>query len=441
MSSTGEKRRPIEILDAAPMVWRQWLVVVICILAMALDGYDVMSISLAGAGITQEWGLTKAELGFLLPLEFIGMAIGLIFIGTLTDLYGRRLVFLLCLIIITVGMAGSGYAFNMETLAASRVFTGLGIGGMMASATALSSEYSNAKNRSLTVIMVAGGYTFGIYLASQFSGMLLEGGDWRSIFTFGAWISFAFIPVVLFLVPESIGFLERRRPKGFEEKLGKTLAQLGHDESFDASAPAADTEEKISPMRLFEGDTRRITIIMMICYLGNILTYYYFVKWMPAAVTDIGYSAIEGTRVLSMISIGGLTGSIAMAVASRVINLKHLMIFCLMGSAISVAAFPFFTGTLTMMLIAGTLAGFFLFAVIGGAFGLFAYAFPPAVLGSGVGVVLGTGRGGAVVGPWAGGLLFAAGMSLYVVSPIMALGSFMGAVALLFLPKKSGSDV
>lgn len=435
--SSQSLRRPSEILDQSPMRGRQWLVVLICILAMALDGYDVMSISLAGAGITQEWGLTKAELGFLLPLEFIGMAIGLIFIGTLTDLYGRRMVFLLCLIIITLGMAGSGYAFNMETLAASRVFTGLGIGGMMASATALSSEYSNAKNRSLTVIMVAGGYTFGIYLASQFSGMLLEGGDWRAIFTFGAWISFAFIPVVVFLVPESIGFLERRRPYGFAEKIGTTLEKIGFDESFDSSVPAAEGEEKISPMRLFEGETRRITIIMMICYLGNILTYYYFVKWMPAAVTDLGYTAVEGTRVLGMISIGGLTGSIAMAFASRVVNLKTLMIICLTGSALSVAAFPFFTGTLSLMLAAGTLAGFFLFAVIGGAFGLFAYAFPPAVLGSGVGVVLGTGRGGAVVGPWVGGLLFAGGMSLYVVSPIMAAGSFMGAIALLFLPKQN----
>ena len=435
--SSQSLRRPSEILDQSPMRGRQWLVVLICILAMALDGYDVMSISLAGAGITQEWGLTKAELGFLLPLEFIGMAIGLIFIGTLTDLYGRRMVFLLCLIIITLGMAGSGYAYNMETLAASRVFTGLGIGGMMASATALSSEYSNAKNRSLTVIMVAGGYTFGIYLASQFSGMLLEGGDWRAIFTFGAWISFAFIPVVVFLVPESIGFLERRRPDGFVEKIGTTLEKIGFDESFDSSVPAAEDEEKISPMRLFEGETRRITIIMMICYLGNILTYYYFVKWMPAAVTDLGYTAVEGTRVLGMISIGGLTGSIAMAFASRLVNLKTLMIICLTGSALSVAAFPFFTSTLSMMLAAGTLAGFFLFAVIGGAFGLFAYAFPPAVLGSGVGVVLGTGRGGAVVGPWVGGLLFAGGMSLYVVSPIMAAGSFMGAIALLFLPKQN----
>jgi len=65
-------KTPVEILDQAPMRLQQWIVVVICTMGMAIDGYDVMSISLAAAGMSQEWGLSKAELGFLLPLEFLG---------------------------------------------------------------------------------------------------------------------------------------------------------------------------------------------------------------------------------------------------------------------------------------------------------------------------------------------------------------------------------
>jgi hypothetical protein len=152
-------------------------------------------------------------------------------------------------------------------------------------------------------------------------------------------------------------------------------------------------------------------------------------------VTDLGYSAIDGTEVLAMISIGGLTGSLAIALLSRFFKLKILMGIALMGSAATVAGFPYFTGSLDTMLLAGGIAGFFLFAVIGGAIGLFAESFPPAVLGSGTGVVLGLGRGGAVVGPWVGGILFAAGMALSSVSVIMALGSFVAGVSLLFLPR------
>ena len=81
-------RTPSDIIDHSDMRIGQWVVVGICIMCMALDGYDVMSIALAGAGMSAEWGLSKAELGFLLPLEFLGMAAGLIFIGTRTDLDG-----------------------------------------------------------------------------------------------------------------------------------------------------------------------------------------------------------------------------------------------------------------------------------------------------------------------------------------------------------------
>ena len=433
MSSSAIKT-PVEILNQAPMRLQQWIVVVICTMGMAIDGYDVMSISLAAAGMSQEWGLSKAELGFLLPLEFLGMAGGLIFIGSMTDKHGRRLVFLLCLLVISLGMAASGFAPNKEILAATRVFTGIGIGGILATNTALASEYSNAKNRGLTVILVAGGYTFGIFLASKIAAPLLEHYDWRSIFLFGSVVSACFLPVVYFFVPESIGFLERRRPAGAEQKISATLQKIGHNEAFQLASAEAEVES-VSPRRLFQGKTARITFVMIACYLGNILTYYYFVKWMPPAVTDIGYSAIDGTEVLAMISIGGLTGSVVIAILSRFFLLKRLMLLALMGSTASVAAFPMFTGSLDAMLLAGAVSGFFLFAVIGGSVGLFAESFPAAVLGSGVGVVLGTGRGGAVIGPWVGGLLFAAGMGLSSVSIIMAAGSLLAGVSLLFLPR------
>ena len=147
-------KTPGEIIDQSDMRPWQWMVVGISVMCMALDGYDVMSIALAASGMSAEWGLSKAQLGFLLPLEFLGMAAGLIFMGSLTDLYGRRRLMLVCLVIVSIGMAASGVSPNKELLAATRVFTGIGIGGIIATATALSSEYSNAKNRALTVIVV-----------------------------------------------------------------------------------------------------------------------------------------------------------------------------------------------------------------------------------------------------------------------------------------------
>ncbi|MEP1144324.1 MAG: MFS transporter [Henriciella sp.] len=425
---------PAEIIENEPMSAGQWLVIALCSLLMALDGYDVMSIALAGAGIAEEWSLSKQQLGFLLPLEFIGMAVGSIFIGSFSDNFGRRITILLCLLILTVGMGTSGYAPNFEILAASRVFTGLGIGGILAGATALSSEYSNAKYRSLAVLITAAGYTTGVYLVSKVAGPILIDYDWRVIFKLGALISLFFLPVFAILAPESIGFLDRKGKPDSDQRISRTLVRIGRSDSF-RRRQLNDQVVQTSIKNLFDSRTARITTVMMICYLGNILTYYFFVKWMPPAVIDLGYSKAQGTEVLAAISLGGLFGTLTIALFSRFYPLKPLMIIALFGSAVFVALFPFFTQSLDSMSIVGGLAGFCLFAAIGGFFALFAQSFPPAVLASGAGMVLGFGRGGAVSGPWLGGILFGAGIGLMVVSPIMAMGSALASGSLLLLKK------
>ena len=74
-----------------------------------------------------------------------------------------------------------------------------------------------------------------------------------------------------------------------------------------------------------------------------------------------------------------------------------------------------------------------MFAALSGFFGLFVDSYPSSLLGSGSGLVLGIGRGGAVLGPVIPGFLFAAGITLDNVAILMASGSFFAGVAVLFL--------
>ena len=111
------------------------------------------------------------------------------------------------------------------------------------------------------------------------------------------------------------------------------------------------------------------------------------------------------------------------------------MISCLTLSAAGVAIFPYYTDTLACMKVVGFLTGGFIFAAISGFFGLFATSYPSALLGSGSGLVLGVGRGGAVLGPMIPGFLFAAGLALTNVALIMAAGSFFAGLSVLFMRK------
>lgn len=427
----------LERLKSDPMSFGQWVIVAICIGTLALDGYDVLSIAFAAPGITQEWGLSKSVLGIVLSIELAGMAGGAIFLGSFADSNGRRFTMLLGITIVTLGMFVAGLAPNIYVLGAARLVTGLGIGGIMATATATCSDFCNDKNRVMSVSLVAGGFPFGIYIGATFLAPLLKQYDWRIVFYLGTFLSFLFIPLVYFYVPETISFLNRKRPVGALEQIQKIMRRLGHAPP-DALASVAEQEaEAVGMKSLFSPNLRYITLLLCFAYFANVMTYYYFVKWLPTAVTDLGYTVSQASDVLGVASLGGILGSIGISLCARFIPIRPLMLASLMLAAVGVALFPHFTDSMVNMKLMGFFAGTFVMAAISGFFGLFASSFPSSILGSGSGMVLGVGRGGAVIGPMIPGFLFAAGLAFENVAIIMASGSFLAGVAVIFLHKKA----
>ncbi|AMO70040.1 MFS transporter [Zhongshania aliphaticivorans] len=426
----------LNTLNDEPMNKLQWYIVAICIGILALDGYDVLSIAFAAPGLAAEWGLSKDVLGIVLSLELLGMAVGAIIMGSLTDSHGRRPIMLSGLVILTVGMLIAGIAPNIYVLGAARVFTGIGIGGLMATATATSSDFCNARNRALAVTLVAGGFAFGVYLGASFLAPLLKHYSWRVTFYLGASVSFIFIPLVYFLVPESISYLERKRPEGALKRIQKTMIRLGHTPPKLLVMQSTSNVEPMGVKNLFKDGLLLPTSILLFGYLGNIGTYYYFVKWTPTIVADLGYSASEAIAVLGVVSLGGVLGSIGISILSRYFSIRKLMAFSLISAALGVALFPHFNDSLASMKQIGFFAGVFILAAISGFFGLFAATYPSSLLGSGSGLVLGIGRGGAVLGPMIPGFLFVAGFPLATISLTMAAGSFFAGLAVLFLSTK-----
>jgi len=431
---------PLSTIKSAPMGVRQWLVVLICIGALALDGYDVLSIAFAAPGLTAEWGITKSQLGLVLPMDLIGMAIGAIGIGVMTDKFGRRPIMMLCMFILTLGMLIAGLAPNIFILAAARVFTGIGIGGLIACATATSSEFCNDKNRSLAVVLVAGGFPLGIYLGATLLGPILKQYDWRSTFYLGAIFSTVFIPLVYFLIPETISYLELKRPKNALQRIQKIMKKLGHKAPENLSVVKPEEIVTTSASELFKANIRLTTLILSFGYFGNIGTYYFFVKWLPTVIVDLGYHTSDAAAVIGIISLGGVVGSIIMSLVSRMIHIRPLMMFSMVAAAIGVCLFPLFTGSLASMKAVGFLVGMLIFAGVSGFLGLFAASFPSHLLGSGTGLALGIGRGGAVLGPMLPGFLFAAGLGFSTVSITMATGSFTAGILLIWLPKLTSNN-
>jgi predicted MFS family arabinose efflux permease len=287
----------------------------------------------------------------------------------------------------------------------------------------------------MAVSLMAGGYPLGAIVGGVIVSVLLAYFSWRSVFVFGALVTAAFIPVVWYLLPESISFLVEKRPANALERINRTLRRMGH-EPIDALPEPAKTSHRSGVARLFEPGLAKITILLTAAFFAHIMTFYFFVKWIPKLVVDMGYVASLAGSVLVWFNVGGLLGAVLFGLLTHRFRLRSLVIAVLLLSAIAIALFGQAPADLLRLSVTAAVGGFFMNAAVVGMYAMFAQKFPTHVRAGGTGFAIGFGRGGAALGPIAAGILFAAGGSLGMVALIMATGSFLGAVALALLGDK-----
>lgn len=422
---------PQSIIAVAPMSRLQITAVTMCVLINALDGFDVLSISFAAPGIAADWGINRATLGVVLAMELFGMGVGSILLGNLADKWGRRAVTLGCLVITSLGMLGAALAANLTELIICRLFTGLGIGGMLATTNALTAEFSNDRIRPTAIILMGGGYPLGVIIGGAISSYLLVFYDWRAVFYLGFAVTASFIVLVWFLLPESVNYLAQKRPANALQRINETLTRMKHPTI--AALPEVAQQHKFGIAELFSPELRKQTVLLAVAYFAHIMTFYFILKWIPKLVVDMGFAASEAGGVLVWANVGGLLGCLVIGFLAQKYAVKILLLSVLIGSVIMIVVFGRGQSDLTQMALIAGIAGFFINSAITCLYALFAHVFPTNVRAGGTGFIIGIGRGGAALGPIIAGFMFSFGYMLQSVALLMALGSVIAFIAIVFL--------
>jgi benzoate transport len=431
---------PKAIIEQGAMSPWQWAAVLVLTALNALDGFDVLSISFASPGISHDWGIDKATLGWVLSMELLGMAVGSVLLGSVADRKGRRPVILGCLVAMTFGMFGAAQADNVEVLLLTRLVTGLGIGGALAAVNAAVAEVSNNRWRSLAMALFVIGYPLGGVLGGVVVKHLLASGTWRDVFMAGAAATALFIPIVWWLVPESVAFLGRARLADSLVRINRTLLRFGHAAVSALPAPGERDVER-SVMDLFRPALATTTVLMTFAYFAHMTSFYFILKWVPKIIVDLGFAPTAAAGVLLWVNVGGVTGGVIFGLLAARVGLKRLTILTLIGSCVMIIAFGHGATDIVGLTVRVAVAGSFANATVVGLYSLFAAVFPTHVRASGTGFAVGVGRGGAVVAPVIAGYLFEAGCSLQTVATIMAIGSLAAAVALLLHVQRVDLDL
>ena len=433
---TRMERTVDRILDTGPMHWRQIALVALCIALNGMDGFDVLSISFAAPGIAREWAISQAALGFVLSIELFGMALGSVIWGNIADRIGRRPTILWCLSLMAAGMLAAAGAHTLNFLVAARLVSGFGIGGMLSATSAIVAESSNSRRRDLNLSLNIAGYPAGTILGgSVASALLANHGSWRSVFLLGGALTLILLPVAWLLMLESIDYLSHDADPSALQRVNRVLRAFGRDDL--PALPAPRRRGVVLPIKtLFAGELAPATVLLTLAYLTQIMVFYFVEKWTPKILVDLGHSPAEAAAVLVIANIGCLLGAVFIGLSSQWAKLLPVVVGAMVAAFVCVAAIGARAWSRSGMAVVCSCGLFFVNAAVVGLYPIMARTFPSEVRASGIGFVIGVGRGGAALGPIMAGALLSAGQPLQIVTLLMGSAALVAALMIVILGRR-----
>ena len=167
-----------DFFDQQKFGLQQFIVIALCMVVNMLDGFDITAMAVVANDVSIEMAIPDHRLGLVFSFSLAGMMLGAMFLGSLSDVYGRRKVILFGLMIVGLSVLATAYVQSIGLLIFLRFVSGLGAGAMLASQATLASEYSSARFRALAVAVVTAGYPLGAMFTGVVGGYLVPEYGW-----------------------------------------------------------------------------------------------------------------------------------------------------------------------------------------------------------------------------------------------------------------------
>ena len=158
---------------------------------------DITIVNVALPDIQEQLDASLSDLQWVIDAYALSLAALLLTAGSLADLFGRRRVFVIGLLLFTIGSVACGAAQDIFFLQVSRAFQGIGGAAMFATALALLAAAFHGKDRG-TAFGVFGATTgVAVAIGPVLGGALTSGLSWR-------WIFFVNVPICLVALAVSL---------------------------------------------------------------------------------------------------------------------------------------------------------------------------------------------------------------------------------------------
>lgn len=376
-------------------------------LGWLFDAMDVGLLSFVIAALQKEWGLDAKQMAWIGSVNSIGMAVGALLFGLLSDRIGRKQVFIITLLLFSIGSGVSAFATTLTVFMIIRFLIGMGLGGELPVASTLVSESVPAKDRGRVVVLLESFWAGGWLIAALISYFVIPRYGWQTAMIISAIPAF-YALYLRWNLPDSPRFQPQQAKQPIFEKMRTVW-----------SAPYA-----------------RSTIMLWVLWFCVVFSYYGMFLWLPSVMVMKGFTLIKSFQYVLIMTLAQLPGYFTAAWLIERAGRKFVLVTYLLGTAISAYAFGE-ADSLSMLIVSGIFLSFFNLGAWGALYAYTPEQYPTAVRGTGAGMAASFGRIGGILGPLLVGYLVAQKTAISTVFIIFCAAIIIGVLAVLLLGKET----
>ncbi|MGX1461623.1 MFS transporter, putative metabolite:H+ symporter [Bacillus thuringiensis] len=376
-------------------------------LGWLFDAMDVGMLSFVMVALQKDWGLTSQEMGWIGSINSIGMAVGALIFGILSDKIGRKSVFIITLLLFSIGSGLTALTTTLAMFLVLRFLIGMGLGGELPVASTLVSESVEAHERGKIVVLLESFWAGGWLIAALISYFVIPKYGWE-------------VAMVLSAVPALYALYLRWN--------------LPDSPRFQKVEKKPSVIENIKSV--WSGEYRKATIMLWILWFCVVFSYYGMFLWLPSVMVLKGFSLIKSFQYVLIMTLAQLPGYFTAAWFIERLGRKFVLVTYLIGTACSAYLFGV-ADSLTVLIVAGMLLSFFNLGAWGALYAYTPEQYPTVIRGTGAGMAAAFGRIGGILGPLLVGYLVASEASLSLIFTIFCGSILIGVFAVIILGQET----
>lgn len=429
-----------DLVDRQKLTGRNYFLLVILMIALLCDGFDLQIVAFAAPRIAADWGVAAGALRYAIVANLIGMMLGAMFLGNLGDRFGRKRVIVIGTVLYALTAALCVLAKNPTELGMIRFFTGLGLGGVLPNVIALAAETSPSSKRVFLTSIPMIGMSLGSGMPAVVAAYLVPRFGWEALFIAGCIVPVIVAALIFWKLPESILFLTYRAKNRAEiearaRELDPQLV-IKADTQFALRTKEAGEAPHGSVSDLFAGNLKVTTPLLWLMFSCTLLSMHFLNSWMSVILNQAGLSEVQTAFTNGVLHWGGAVAAVITVFVLGRLGFKWALLLLALGFAgcLIIATTGF--ASKPLLLVAVSMAGFGIIGCQGVLNTSAGLIYPVSCRPTGAGTALGFGRVGSISGVFVGAWILSQwpGQTLFFV-PLLPLTIALLATLVLIMRK------